>query len=109
MAFINGCARIETGLSIGNAQTCRYFTLLGARGMASRSVFRLTNKTRLGVSEPWRGFYVALHMKFTESRCMLSGKLIHKFYVLQFRRDFIRVPANVNLVVRKLKRSSLKL
>ena len=25
MAFINGCARIETGLSIWNAQTCRWF------------------------------------------------------------------------------------
>ena len=68
MAFINGCARIEVGHSIGNAQTCRYFTLLGARGMASRSVFQLTNQTRLGVLEPWRAFCVALHVKFTESR-----------------------------------------
>ena len=68
-------------------------------------MFQLTNKTRLGVSEPWRGFCVASQMKSTESRCMLSEKLIHKFYVLQFRRDFISVPANVKLAVRKLKRS----
>ena len=66
MDFINGCARIETGLSNGNAQTCRYFTFLGARGMASRSVFQLTNQTRLGVSKQWRDFCVALHMQFTE-------------------------------------------
>ena len=59
----------------------------------------LTNKTRLAVSEPWRGFCVTLHVKFTESRIILTGKLIHKFYTLQFRR----VPANVKLVVRKLK------
>ena len=55
------------------------FTLFGARGMASRSVFQQTNKTRLGVSEPWQGVCVALHTKFTESRIILLGKLIHKF------------------------------
>ena len=76
MAFINGWARIEVRLSTGNAQTFRYFTLLGARGeMASRSVFYLANKTRLGVSEPWRGFCVVLRMKFSQSIFILSGKL----------------------------------
>ena len=77
------------------------FPLLGARGIiTSRSVLYLTNKTQL-----WRGFCLALHEEFTESRIIFSGKLIHKFYAPQFRRDFISVPTNVKLAVFKLKRS----
>ena len=73
--------------------------------MASRSVFQLTNQTRLGVLEPWRAFCVALHVNFTESRCILLRKRIHKFYALQLRCDSKSVKSNVKLAVRKPRRT----